>query len=237
MQPDLETLRIMPSELEELTGLEISETFMGRVYRPSLFRQRQRLAAFLVTELLALGLSLIFCLPIGIVIASGFGIISGEASSAIPFLSVTVSAAIALFALWNFWMWRQSKRLKLLAHLLDEIDQYNQIIKAVHILDQLSAVQASVALLDRQEVCQALRLTRASLISALTTEKILRKHRNFVARRHELFNSIESNLAMLQTLQVDNQASEYGQFLNAALQIGMSVQQELSNTTRRETEF
>ena len=83
MQPDLETLRIMPSELEELTGLEISETFMGRVYRPSLFRQRKRLAAFLVTELLALGLSLIFCLPIGIVIASGFGIISGEASSAI----------------------------------------------------------------------------------------------------------------------------------------------------------
>ena len=237
MQPDLETLRIMPSELEELTGLEISETFMGRVYRPSLFRQRKRLAAFLVTELLALGLSLIFCLPIGIVIASGFGIISGEASSAIPFLSVTVSVAIALFALWNFWMWQQSKRLKLLARLLDEADQYNEIIQAVHILDQLSAVQASVALLDRQEVCKALGLTRASLISALTTEKILRKHRNFVARRHELFSSIESNLAMLQTLQVDNQASEYGQFLNAALQIGMSVQQELNNTTRREAEF
>ena len=231
MQPDLESLKIMPSELEHLTGLEVSETFMGRVYRPSLFRQRRRLAAFLFTELLALGLSLIFCLPIGVVLARGFGLINGEASSAIPFLGVTLSAAIALFALWNVWMWQQGKRLKTLAHLLDEADQYNEIIQAVHILDELSAVQVSaVALLDRQEVCKALHLTRASLISALTTEKILRKHRNFVARRHEMFTNIENNLAVLQTLQVNNQADEYGQLLNAALQIGISVQQELNQS-------
>ncbi|MBD3882449.1 hypothetical protein IFO70_11825 [Phormidium tenue FACHB-886] len=231
MQPDLETLRILPSELEHLTGLDISDTFMGRVYRPSVFHHRKRLASFVLTELLTLGLILIFCLPIGVVVARGFGILSGDISSAIPFLSVTLSVAIALFILWNVWMKQRIKRLKTLAHLLDEVDQYNEIIQAVHIMDELSAIQDStVRLVDRQAVCQALRLTRASLVSALMTERILRKHHHFVARRHELFTNIESNLVMLQTLQVNNQANEYGQLLNEALRIGMSVQEELGKS-------
>ncbi|NJR66377.1 MAG: hypothetical protein HC772_15350 [Leptolyngbyaceae cyanobacterium CRU_2_3] len=228
MQPDLETLRITPSELEHLTGLEISDTFMGRVYRPCVFHDPKRFRSFLLSEILMLGLILIFCLPAGVVIARGFGMLTGDINSTLPFFLVTFSGAIAIFVGWNLFMKLQGKPLKTLAHLLDEVDKHNDIIQAVHIMDELSSVhRATVALLDREEVCKALNATRASLVSALMTERVLRKHQRFVARRQELFTSIESNLATLQTLQVTNQANEYGQLLNEALRIGISIRQEL----------
>lgn len=64
-------------------------------------------------------------------------------------------------------------------------------------------------------------------MNALLTEKVLRKHQKFITRRQELFTNIETNLAILQTLQIDGQATEYGQLLNQALQIGLSVRREI----------
>lgn len=236
MQPDLADLQIASKQLDQITGLDISETFMGRAYRPSLFRHPKRLLSFLVTELLTLGLILIFCLPAGLVIARSTGALSGDPRSTEQFLVATLSVSIALFALWNGYMWQQGKPLKTLAHLLDQVDKHNEIIEAVHILDELSAVnqpmnqpvnQPAIELLDREEVLRALNATRESLICALMTEKILRKHKRFIARRQDLFAQIETNLATLQTLQVNSEANEYGQLLNDALQIAMSVRQEV----------
>lgn len=123
--------------------------------------------------------------------------------------------------------------MKILAHLLDEVDKHNEIIAAVDVIDELGSVKNStISLIDRKEVLAALTATRESLVCALMTEKILRKHKRFIARRHELFNNIETNLAALQNLQVNNQADEYGQLLNEALEIGMSVHQEIRKFER-----
>ncbi|MCU0525646.1 MAG: hypothetical protein MUF72_12565 [Elainella sp. Prado103] len=227
MQLDLVDLRITPDQLEKLTGLDISETFMGRVYRPSVFRSVRRFLPFLITEGLTFALILIFCLPLGLVIGRGLGWLSNAGTTLIFFLFL-LGFSVLLFAIWNLYMWQQGKRLKTLAHLLDEVDKHNDIIEAVDVMDQLSAVQsASIQLIDRSEVLQALAATRESLVNALMTEKIFRKYRQFMNRRQELFTNIESNLATLQTLQIDAQANEYGQLLNQALQIGLSLRQEI----------
>jgi hypothetical protein len=224
MQSDLVDLRITAKELERLTGMDISDTFMGRVYRPSVFQQRDRLLSFLLTECLTFGLILIFCLPIGLVVARG----SGQSDDAVGFLLVALGLSVAIAVGWNVYMWQKNKSLKVLAHLLDEVDKHNEIVQAVHIIDQLGAIEtATVALIDRDEVVEALRATRQSLTCGLMTEKILRNHKQFIARRYELFNSIETNLARLQDLQVNSQANEYGQLLNEALRIGRSVQREM----------
>jgi len=125
MQPDLADLQITPKQLDQLTGLDISETFMGRAYRPSLFRHPRRLLSFLLTELLTLGLILIFCLPIGLVIARNTGVLSGEIQSTAQFLVRMLGISIALFGVWNGYIWLQGKSLKTLAHLLDEVDKYS----------------------------------------------------------------------------------------------------------------
>jgi hypothetical protein len=233
MQSDLEELRITQKELENLSGLDVNEVFMGGTWRPSIIRYPKRLLSFLMTEVFTFGLILIFCLPIGLIVARSFGGLTEGASSTAQFLQVSFGVSVAIALLWNLYMWQKGKSMKMLAHLLDEVDKHNEIIAAVDVIDELGAVKNStISLIDRGEVLAALTATRESLVCALMTEKILRKHQRFIARRHELFSNIETNLAALQNLQVNNQADEYGQLLNEALEIGMSVHQEIKKFER-----
>jgi hypothetical protein len=106
------------------------------------------------------------------------------------------------------------------------------MIKAVEILEELrQADQQSkhLALENPEAVKEALHLTRESLVCGLMSDKIMRKHQRFIARRYELFASIETNLSSLQALQASEMAGDYGQLLNEALQVGTSVHQELRN--------
>ncbi len=230
MQPDLTDLRITASQLEKLTGLDISDAFMGRTYRPSVFRSVHRLIPFLVTEAFTLGLLIIFCLPVGLVVGRGLGLLTGN--NTLPFVLLMMVLALLIFAGWNTYMWIQARSLKTLAHLLDEVDKHNEIIAAVNLIDQLATVgHTPIQVLDRGEVLKALAATRESLLSALLTEKILRQHQRLIARKQELFAQIETNLATLETLQITSQATEYGQLLNEALQIGLSIRRELDQNS------
>ena len=103
------------------------------------------------------------------------------------------------------------------------------MIKAVEILEELRQTDLTskrLALDNPEAVKEALHLTRESLICGLTSDKIMRKHQRFIARRHELFTSIEMNLSSLQSLQASEIAGDYAQLLNEALQVGTSVHQE-----------
>ncbi|MEO1298839.1 MAG: hypothetical protein AAFW75_24280 [Cyanobacteria bacterium J06636_16] len=125
---------------------------------------------------------------------------------------------------------RRYRTLRSLAHLLDEVDRHNDIVQALQVMDELGTVPAArQGLPNREEVLKALETTRDSLISALMTERILRRHRPLIERRQELFSNIETNLTTLHTLHVNNQASEYQQFLEEALEIGLAVQREIGS--------
>jgi len=111
---------------------------------------------------------------------------------------------------------------------MEEVKKYNDTVKAVEILDQFSKTESlEDKLVNRAEVIQALQITRNSLVSAFQTERIIREHQDFIDRRYELFAHLENNLTTLMTFNVNNQANEYGQLLNEALQIGMSVHREI----------
>ncbi len=122
-----------------------------------------------------------------------------------------------------------------LSHLLDEVDKYNQVIAAMDLCDRLKSVgNQSANLNHREDVLQALELTRDSLICGLTTEKILREHRRFLSSHRDLFNNIEQNLIALKSLEVQNQANQYSSLLSDALVIGMNVQSEMLKLQTRE---
>jgi multidrug efflux pump subunit AcrA (membrane-fusion protein) len=109
-------------------------------------------------------------------------------------------------------------------------DRHNDMVQALQVMYELDATQAGTSsLAERPEIIQALQATRESLVSALMTEKILRRHQALINRRQELYAAIESNLIMLKTLQINHQASDYCHFLQEALEIGLSVQQEIDD--------
>jgi predicted nucleic acid-binding protein len=227
MLPDLAELPISQKQLEQITGLDVSDTFVGRACRPSLFRQPQRLLSFLLSELLTLGLILIFCLPSGLVIARSLGLLSSEPQSTVQFLITMLAISLGVFGLYNAYLWQQTTHLRGLCRLLDEVDRYNEMIAAIRILDELETVNQTAAFNDRSDVLQALQTTRESLLCALMTEKILRKHKRFLARKQELLTQLETNLVTLQTLQLTTEANDYGQLLNDALQIALAVKREV----------
>ncbi len=228
---DLDGLRISSRELDGLTNLDISEVTMGWAYRQNALAPERRLA-WLSEQFLTVAVALIFCVPLMLMLTRA---VSGDNVSAVwRSLPIGGISAVALTATWTTYRWQEGKRLITLSHLLDEIDRFNEMVDAVEILEELGSTQNSrLNLENRQEVMEALHLTRESLVCGLMTERVMRKHQRFMARRAEMFSSIERNLATLQLLHVSDEASDYGRLLNEAIQIGTSVHRELSSEAIR----
>ncbi|EDX86151.1 hypothetical protein S7335_3854 [Synechococcus sp. PCC 7335] len=229
----LDNLRITQRELDEMTGLDVGDVTIGWAYRQTAFLPTHRLA--LLSELgLLLAVGLIFCLPLTLLTVRSA---SGDNMQAVwGALPLGVLGAITLTIAWTYYRWHEGRRLLTLSHLLDEIDRFNEVVSAVEILEELGAAKNTLSypgkpsLENREGVIEALHLTRESLVCGLMTERIMRKHQQFMARRQEMFHSIERNLATLQLLWVSDEASDYGRLLNEAIQIGTSVHQELSQS-------
>jgi hypothetical protein len=119
---------------------------------------------------------------------------------------------------WNWFRKQQHS-------ILDEVDRYNDVIKALEISEQLvSAGNKSLEVTNRDKLISMLMITRENLICGLKTERILRKNRAFMAKNKEL---IASNLAALQVFSMNLEANEYASALNQALDIAQEVESEM----------
>ncbi len=232
MHPDLAALRILDAELEQLTGVDVGELFVGSVlggvYRPSVFRDRQRRLFFGLTQVVVFLLFGVLAIPVGLLLTRNAT--QATAGTAAPFVWICVGIASLFMVSWHLYMRRLLTRFKTLMPLLDEVDRHHAVIQAVNLLDQLNdhvALPPDHPIRDRQNALEALQLTRTSLISGLQTERMLREHRGLLARQTEVMALIETNLANLRTLEVNHQATEYGRLLTEALHIGVAVYREI----------
>lgn len=229
MQPDLQELEISPGELRHLSGVDPSE-----VFRPSILRNAKERWHFLFQEFL-LSLAL---MPIIVGLLHVFVILPLLGSSLIATIATLIIVPIAVIA--GRWFWLQSHSPAALCNLLDEVERYNAVIQAIHINDQLQATGtremslddwAKPTLRERQNVLEALKLTKEDLVRALRAERVLRENQSFLVGNPEL---LATNLRTLQTLQVHDQASEYGRLLNEALQIAVGVQEEMTKLQKKD---
>lgn len=238
MNSDLEDLKISDRELERISGFDVSDILVGGIfggfYRPSVFRSTSRSLQFLFTEVLVFALLFIFTLPIGLAVTRNSVNSFDQLPVILLFFQATLGSAIVLLTAWNLYMWRRVRQMKPLLRLLDEVDQFNQILGAIEVIDRLNAAKnsqqsafVSATLSDRQQVLSALNLTRDTLVAGLSTEKILRENRGLLSRSSDLVANIESNLAAIEALSVSDRANDYQQLLQEALQIGISVQREV----------
>ncbi|MCC3454713.1 MAG: hypothetical protein JGK24_15555 [Microcoleus sp. PH2017_29_MFU_D_A] len=227
IQADLDELIIPEKELEDLSGIALSDGFSGNFYHPDTLRDGKKLFAFLLHELLIFCVTLVVSLPIAL-LANRNQVGFSDAEIFVRVLQITLGLSLAITVVWNVYKWVKAKPLATLAGLLDEVEKYHEVIKALDIIDRLTAAgNLQANLINRQDAIEALKITRESLVCALKTERILRENQKFIGRRYELFANIESNLAALMALDVSDRASEYGRLLNEALEIGMSVHKEV----------
>ncbi len=234
MQADLEELKFLGKELEALSGVAINDVQTCDLYRFSALSNRRTLFAFLLNELLILGLTLIVSLPISLMVTRHTNTITNT-QTVTQFLLLTVSLSAILAIAWNLYMGLKAKPLVALSKLLKEVEKYNEVIQAVDIIDKLTAAgNLPGSSLNREDAIAALQVTRESLVTAFRTERILRENQQFIGRRYELFNNIENNLSALMALDISDRATEYGRLLNEALEIGMSVHKEVRKLQDRQ---
>jgi predicted lysophospholipase L1 biosynthesis ABC-type transport system permease subunit len=214
LKSDLAGLEISAGELRRLTGVDPLE-----VFRPHLLENSRSRWNFFMQELIvSLALT-----PILVGFLYLFVLRPLLGSSLPAAIVALVFMPIAIVA--GRWVWRQRTTPTILVALLDDVDRYHATLKAIEIGDRLEAAGSSSATSgDRQTLISALQLTRNDLVRALQTERILRENQEFIATNPDVF---ANNLTTLQSLQVNQKASEYGQFLNEALQIGISIQDEM----------
>lgn len=228
IQADLDGLRIPEKELEDLSGIALSDGFVGNFYRPATLRDGKKLFALLLHELLIFCVTLVVSLPVALLVNQHKVDVISDAALFLRVLQITLGLSLAITVAWNVYQWVKTKPLVTLAGLLDEVEKYHEVIQALDIIDRLTAAgNLQANLINRQDAIEALQITRESLVCALKTERILRENQKFIGRRYELFANIESNLAALMALDVSDRASEYGRLLNEALEIGMSVHKEV----------
>ncbi|MBW4690777.1 MAG: hypothetical protein KME27_03320 [Lyngbya sp. HA4199-MV5] len=237
MNSELKELAITAKELERLAGLEVNNLFIGSMigggFRPGLFKSSKRWFSFGLMQIFVLILTMILTLPVGLLIIRNHANAVSDLPTISRFLQVTLSLSVVLVISWNVTMLRRSQLLLPLARLLDDVDQYNEVIRAIDVIDRLDSIGRLPAhTMERQQAIEALEIARNSLVCGLMTEKILRQNRSLLARRADLLTTIETNLMSLRALEVNNQASEYVDLLNEALKIGMSVQQEVQQLSQ-----
>jgi len=109
--------------------------------------------------------------------------------------------------------------------LLNQVDRYNSIVKALNIYHQLEAKEHPQAKLEnRDRIIQALKLIRAELIRGLKIEHILNKHKKFIAKNPDFF---DPNFTLLTFLQIEKPTTEQGILLYQAFEIASEVHQQL----------
>jgi hypothetical protein len=215
VQPDLLSLEITKGELRRLIGLNPDD-----VLRSSIMKNSEKRFRFLINEMVvALLLTLII---VGFIYA--FVILPTIGSSMILGIVLLTSMPIAIIV--GRWFWRRFTYPRTLRVLLDEVDKYHTLIRALAIHDQqITSGNTESRIADREKVVAALQLIREDFVRALKTERILRDNKKLITNNQE--SLVVNNLTNLQALQVSSQAGEYAQLLNQSLQIAMSVQTEI----------
>ena len=213
MRPDLQELEITLGELKRLTGLTWQRyqksrgVYLLRPIRPLLF--------------LAMSFWGMMGSFYGIAAFSAiFSFFTRHFPVRRDYLLLGILCALFSLASWIFCL-RIGNEYNKKNIFGKEISQYYQLILNINILDELEAVGNPVKLNEREKVLEALRINRENLVRVLQTERILRENPQF---RPEQFNV---DLSGLRSLQATEKATEYGRFLDEALQIGVSVQTEM----------
>ncbi len=221
----LEHLRLSSREIEQWSGLEVGDHWVGGlllgIYRFSKLQQPLDWAGWLLFELVTAALIFVFTLPIGL------GIVRIVPSNRVMLVSMGVSTLMGMGTLYGY-RGRKGRSHQTLLHLLDEIDRYHEVLAAIAVIDQLAAAQGAAPQTERYETLQ---LTRDCLITGLKTERILREQRGFLMQDGSAH--LEQSLALLKTLDLQMQADEYSEILQQSVGIAERVRQELYGTDRR----
>jgi hypothetical protein len=188
------------------------------------------LAVGTVIALYALGNESWFAgfLAMAVLLYGGIGAWKMVRGSSEPVMLWCLGAAVAmgalLYALYGWWhRGRASRRgLDRLRPLLGDIARFHRVLSALNVSDQLArANERSPNQAARAEILRLLEQTRARILAALRTERVLRQHRDLL---DELGTQPIEELGSFEALRIADVGDEYRRLAEETLQLATDVE-------------
>jgi hypothetical protein len=235
---NIDELIIPRSRIESIANQEITPLMVGFSWRAKVWGQPQKLIQVIAMQTIALGIIFMLgILPVDRGINS-WNAPASERNRTTTLIGVNGMLSLAVLGGINWWMFTQGKRRKRLLKLVEQIEEYNQIVNSLSVLakvDYLTDVasqldreaQQSGDLLHRDRIYEILSQTRHNLLTALEIDRYLHQH-----PQSPEFTSMARDLINLQHLAHEPELAEDLTLLAQAWEIGMSVYQESQNWSR-----
>ncbi|PSB02182.1 hypothetical protein [Merismopedia glauca] len=216
---------ITNDEVERITGLEISPTYVSGVYRFKPFSSLSNFVPILINELLLGGLVIIFVLPV-----VAIALIRYTEISSLYLLLIGIFISILIYSIRWIYMYFKKQELRNTFTLLEQIDQHNKVVKSVEVIQQLSEVKSSETWLQySSNIMQCLNTNRETLICGLMMDKIARNNKLSILHRPDLLATVENNLEFIISMSDRTQNDEYSYLINQVLTINLTVMEEMQN--------
>ena len=224
-------LKINRLEIEQILQLNFFNSIALEMTDILILRQSKQKLSFLVTEAVILFLGILFLVPINLLIFQRWLLYSNQLQG---FAIVIIGSAIlslGILLCLNFFLWQRAKKFKNIAIVLNKIEDYNRSIQNLQLitkLNTLSTVDCKNKHQSASEITTALKLTKDSLLKSLEIENFILENQQLkLQERYQLLNNLEDDLVRFMSLPNEQSNIEYQQLLTEAIQLGLSVHQEM----------
>ncbi|VEP12105.1 conserved hypothetical protein [Hyella patelloides LEGE 07179] len=224
-------LQIKSTELERVLQFGFFDSLALEMTNVLILRYHKNKLSFFLSEA-ALGfLGILFLVPINLLILQKWLLYSNQLQGFIIIIGISIILSLALLLGLNLYLWQQAKQLKSIATTLNKIDDYNRLINNFQLLTKfntLSTVTTQDNSESSSEITTALQTTKDSLLNSLELEKFVLCNQELQSQdRYQLLNNLEDDLVQLMSLSSQQNETEYQQLLAEAIQIGLTVHQEV----------
>ncbi|MGK7887843.1 MAG: hypothetical protein AB4042_00815 [Leptolyngbyaceae cyanobacterium] len=183
-----------------------------------------------VEEFLALGFSgSIFAGIVPVLIAAfGFN------RSSLILLVLSILCATILYFITMAFLFRvneksvqgREKMFKHVIRLKQAVQNFNSLLEGIAALDEAQRSGSRNRLQSREKLMDLLTVVRADLLCAFKIDKVFRENPNLSTSSFSA-NSFPLELDPLKLTQLSEESSDYGRLFDEALQLGLSVQEEV----------
>ena len=229
---DWNQLQISKVELEQVFDLSIIDEWAIAFSSVLYLKQRADRLVLITCSLLFVSLLLFF--PINLIILRQFGSIDNSNIGLILVLLLSICVSILFLIAFYFYLYKKAKRIKHYTILLKKVKQYNQLINSFNLLETISSNTNSrnAHIKSTIELKSVFNLTKNTLLESIRIENFLYRHQtrkipnDYSHNPLQLLAHLEDNLASLPFEETERNA-EYRQLLEEAVNLGLSVQQEM----------
>jgi hypothetical protein len=216
-------LIIPRSTVESISQQEIGQMMVGFSWRADVWRKPHKFLQMCSIQIIGVGIIFMaMMLPVDRVL-NIYRPSSSQSERLRRLILVDGTISLVILGGINRSIFYRGKRFQRLLKLVEQIEQYNQIVQSIGTLEKvanLTSHQCEPAQLN--SMTEILMQTRQNLLTALDIDRYFRHYPN----ASELTISIARNLINLQSLAQQPQLAEYGTLLTQAWEIGMSVYEE-----------